>query len=251
MKIRVALLPSELTRAGDGAAAVIDVLRATTVITQALHAGASEIVVCSEIDDAFELAASGDEPSLLCGERACKPIEGFDLGNSPAEYTKERVSGKRLVMTTTNGTRAVIAAAEFRWIYAASFNNLSAIVSQLATHDDVSIICAGTDGAQTEEDVLLAGAILHQLLNQSQTGDATAEGEAAAMAMQHWHTHLKRGRPLAATLQQTLGGRNLLAAGYRRDIEACAGIDSTDAVATITHRDPLTFRRLLRCEQRS
>lgn len=246
MKIRVALLPSQLTWQPSGAAVVIDVLRATTVITRAISAGAAEVAVCGEISDARELAASSAPRPLLCGERACRPVDGFDLGNSPSEYSAERVAGKRLIMTTTNGTRAAIAAVDFASIYAASFNNFSAVLLQLATQREVSIICAGTDGAQTEEDVLLAGAVVHQLLNRSPSGDATAEGEGAAVAMQCWHAYLKLGQPLAARLQQTLGGRNLIAAGYQRDIEACALIDSTDAVASIAQRDPLTFRRLPR-----
>ena len=140
MKVRVALLPSEMTWPTQGVAVVIDVLRATSVITQALHAGAAEVVVCGEIEDAFERARRGDPPPLLCGERACKPIEGFDLGNSPSEYTDARVGGKTLVMTTTNGTRAVLAASGFERIYAACFNNLSAIVALLRGQPEVSII---------------------------------------------------------------------------------------------------------------
>ncbi len=242
MKIRVAQLPSEMTWPSQGVAVVIDVLRATSVITQAIRAGAAEVVVCGEIEDAFERARRDAQPPLLCGERACKPIDGFDLGNSPSEYTTSRVAGKTLVMTTTNGTRAVLAASDFERIDAACFNNLSAVVTRLMTQPEVSIICAGTDGVQTEEDVLLAGAIVHAL-SASARVNPDALGKSEAAALQLWREHLDSGQSLAARLRQSLGGRNLVTAGYERDIDACAAIDTTDVVPTIEGRDRVTFRR--------
>lgn len=242
MKIRAALLPSERNWPPAGAAVVIDVLRATSVITQAIAAGAAEVVVCGEISDALALAADAKPRPLLCGERACKPLDGFDLGNSPGEYTAARIAGKKLVMTTTNGTRAVLAAAAFDEIYAASFNNLAAILAQLTTQRQVSIICAGTDGAKTDEDVLLAGAILHALLP-TFTASTSPLGASETEALQLWREHLESGQPLAARLRQSLGGRNLVAAGYHRDIDRCAAIDAVDAVAAVDSRNPITFRK--------
>jgi len=250
--LRVALLPQQMTWPSTGAAVVIDVLRATTVITQAIRSGAAEVVVCGEIDEAFAIAEHRDPRPLLCGERACKPIAGFDLGNSPSEYTPERVAGKRLVMTTTNGTRAAIAAAGFDPILAASFNNLSAVVDSLAGQCEVSILCAGTDGVETEEDILLAGAIIDRLLDhpnwRSESGPVAAGretigplGPSEIAARTLWRQHLDTGRTLADRLAETLGGRNLIAAGYTADITTCAQIDVTDAVPTVTRRRPITF----------
>jgi 2-phosphosulfolactate phosphatase len=246
MNLRVAFLPSELSWRPSGAAVVIDVLRATSVIAQAIAAGAAEVIVCGEIDDAFALAERQAPRPLLCGERSCKPITGFDLGNSPTEYEARQIAGKRLIMTTTNGTRAVIAAAGFDLIFAASFTNRSAVVGQLVGQQDVSIICAGTDGERTDEDVLLAGAILHALTQNSHIDRSALTGERTEEALQLWREHLSSGQELAVRLRQTLGGRNLVAAGYERDIEFCATIDSTDAVAVVDARDPIIFRRLLR-----
>jgi len=250
--LRVAPLPQKISWPPSGTAVVIDVLRATTVITQAIRSGAAEVVVCGEIDEAFAIAEHRDTRPLLCGERACKPIAGFDLGNSPSEYTPERVAGKRLVMTTTNGTRAAIAAAEFDSILAASFNNLSAVVDSLAGQSEVSILCAGTDGEVTEEDVLLAGAIVDRLLDhpswRSESGPNAADPGAAGplgpseiAARTLWRHHLDTGRTLADRLSETLGGRNLVAAGYLDDITTCSQIDVTDTVPTVTHRRPITF----------
>lgn len=245
--IRVAPLPQQMTWPPTGTAVVIDVLRATTVITQAIRCGAAEVVVCGEIDEAFGIADRRDRRPLLCGERACKPIAGFDLGNSPSEYTPERVAGKRLVMTTTNGTRAAIAAAGFDSILAASFNNLSAVVDSLAGETEVSILCAGTDGEVTEEDLLLAGAIVDRLLDhpalrpESGPDGIGPLGPSETAARTLWRQHLDTGRTLADRLAETLGGRNLVAAGYLDDITTCSQIDVTDAVPTVTHRRPITF----------
>jgi len=216
-----------------GVAVVIDVLRATTVITQAIANGAAEVVVCGEIDQVRALGNSLPKP-LLCGERACKPIDGFDLGNSPSEYQCDRVAGKRLVMTTTNGTRAAIAAAGFDTIYAASFNNLASVVSALASETEISIVCAGTDGEVTDEDLLLAGAILDRL---AYTGDDVAAREVLTL----WQSFQVGGKSLAEYLGKTLGGRNLITAGYHGDILFCSQIDNTIALPKVKSKGPITF----------
>lgn len=218
----------------DGVAVVIDVLRATTVITHAIANGADQVVVFGDIESVRAMGNGSPRP-LLCGERACKPIDGFDLGNSPSEYSRDRVFGKRLVMTTTNGTRAAIAAVGFETIIAASFNNLSAVVEALANQPDVSILCAGTDGKVTEEDLLLAGAIVNRL---GYVGDDDAVNEARGL----WLAFLDMQISLTERLASTLGGRNLIAAGYEDDIRFCAQVDATEALPWVASRDPITFR---------
>ena len=243
MRLRVARLPQARTWPSQGVAAVIDVLRATTVITRAIDAGAATVAVCGEIDEALELAAAAQPRPLLCGERFCQPIEGFDLGNSPAEYHRERVAGKNLLMTTTNGTRAVLAAAGFDAILAASFNNLAAVVRYLAGQPEVSLICAGTDGEPTEEDLLLAGAIVHMLAVDGAATDLAPLGPSEQEVLALWRDHLASARSLAERLRTTLGAQNLLASGFAADIAACAAIDTTDAQAIIDPRAGLVFRR--------
>jgi 2-phosphosulfolactate phosphatase len=216
-------------------AVVIDALRATTVITQAIANGAAEVVVFGEVDQ-VRTWGNASPQSLLCGERACRPIDGFDLGNSPSEYNRDRVGGKRLVMTTTNGTRAAIAAAGFDTIYAASFNNLTSVVNALSHENEISIVCAGTDGEVTDEDLLLAGAILDRL---SYSGDDSA----ATDTLKLWRSFHTSGTPLSEYLGNTLGGRNLVLAGYQDDIHFCAEIDNTTALPKVTSRDPIAFGR--------
>src|SRR5580698_2421565 len=116
-----------------GLAVVIDVLRATTTMIHALAAGCDAIMPCGEIEEARRIARSLPEGSaLLAGERQGLPIEGFDLGNSPGDCTPENCSGKTLVMTTTNGTRAILASLEAERVYIASFGNLRATTDEIA-----------------------------------------------------------------------------------------------------------------------
>ncbi|HEX5521730.1 MAG TPA: 2-phosphosulfolactate phosphatase, partial [Longimicrobiaceae bacterium] len=129
MRLDVFFSPAELS-AGEingRTVVVIDVLRAGTTIVEALAAGARAIYPAASTEEAIRIATNlGRSEVVLCGERKCLPIEGFDLGNSPREFTPERVSGKTLVMTTTNGTRAILASLEAERVYVAAFANLGA-----------------------------------------------------------------------------------------------------------------------------
>jgi 2-phosphosulfolactate phosphatase len=143
-----------------GVAVVVDVLRATTVIVHALAAGCNAVIPCLEIDEARSLAATFPPgTAILAGERQGLPIEGFDLGNSPGTFTPEVCRGKTLVMTTTNGTRAVLACLEAERVMIGAFPNFAATVQTLHAEDrPVHVVCAGTDGSISYEDALLAGA---------------------------------------------------------------------------------------------
>ncbi len=197
-------------------AVVVDVLRATSVISLALAAGAKQIMVCSEIEEAQAIFASfksnSPSPALLCGERHCQRIAGFDLGNSPQEYSPAMVGGRTLVMTTTNGTRAIAAAQDCQQVFAGAFVNLSAVAKRLAQVDELTIVCAGTDGQVTEEDVLFAGALVYRLMKSS---EGCQLDETAVDAMNQWQRFIDSGRPLADVLADTRGGKNLVNAGFR------------------------------------
>lgn len=250
MKVSVSLLPGlDVSDEATDAVVVIDVLRATTVMTTALAAGASEIFACTDVAPALALADAMTPRPLLCGERHCRPIAGFDLGNAPFEYAAARVSGRSLVLSTTNGTRAIGSVKQVCEIYAGSFLNLGAVVRLLTRHRSVQLICAGTDGEITAEDVLLAGAILERLT----AGSAVIlANDACRLALHHWQ-HLVSSpggvQQLSAIearvgeeLGTSLGGRNLIAAGYEADLAHCARIDTTDVVARCVSREPLLFR---------
>lgn len=232
--LRVALVPS-LVSASDLApciAVAIDVLRATTSIVQALAAGCTRVYVCAEIDEAQALRGRlGAAQSLLAGERGGKPLPGFDLGNSPREFTAERCRGRSLVMTTSNGTRALVHAAHAERVLAAAFANVSAVCEQLrADPRPITIVCAGDDGRPCLEDALLAGAIVEQLAVAGCALDDSAD-------LAH-DSFLRRGANLLDSLKFSQGGRHLATLGYAADLPVAASVDLHRLVPEL-RREPL------------
>jgi 2-phosphosulfolactate phosphatase len=215
-------------------AVVIDVLRATTTIVTALSAGARAVIPCLTIGDALAAAAALPRESvILGGERGGLPIDGFDLGNSPAEYTRERVDGKTVVLTTTNGTRALLHCREADTVLAGAFANISALVAELAECPRVEIVCAGTDGRVTDEDLLLAGAIVDRLA-ESRDWQLNAAAEAT---LRGWRatcgnnlTRAERTERIVAAMSAAPGGRNLIEIGMAADIELSAQRDTANVV---------------------
>lgn len=229
--------PDELA---GGVVVVIDVLRASTVITQALAAGARAVIPALEVDEARRIAAglpSGEV--LLGGEREGLPIAGFDLGNSPREYTPETVGGRTVVFTTTNGTRAMNRCRAAARVLIGAFVNLSAVCEIIKCSGStplppIHLLCAGTRGRITREDVLFAGAVIDRLLING-TVDETAQNDQARIARAAWReatggeSRVSVER-LAAELRKTQGGRNLKAIHLERDIDDVAQLDSLRVV---------------------
>lgn len=155
MLVHVAFTPDEAAKAPTGV--VIDVIRATSTICQALDAGYERVWCAAEVEDARALRANGDV--TLGGERLGVRIDGFDLGNSPGEYLEPRTS--TLAMSTTNGTRAIVTAAErCERVYIASLLNLAAVTDVARSHgDDVAVWCAGVKGAFALDDAYVAGRV--------------------------------------------------------------------------------------------
>lgn len=222
----------------DGVAVVIDVLRATTTIVYALEAGAREVLPCLEIDEARRLAASlPPNQALLGGERKGRRIDGFDLGNSPNEYTPQRVGGKRVVLTTTNGTRAILQCGGARRVLVAAFANVGAICAALLGQPRIHLVCAGTDGEYSRDDVLLAGLIVERLRQSGLNYELNAQ---ATVARENWVASFSLpvvlgAEPLpperlAAALANSPGGRNLTAIGMQADILTAATVDRFSSV---------------------
>jgi len=208
--------------------AVIDVLRATTTIVHALAAGAREVVPCLEVEEARQIAMQLGGASILGGERGGVTIPGFDVGNSPAEYSRERVGGKTVVFTTTNGTRAMQRCKLAGRVLLGAFVNFSAVCRELAGSDQVALVCAGTDGHVTREDTLLAGAIVDDLARTKKL----QLNDQALLAADAWQTavRLMTDRPLGMMLRDSRGGRNLIDTGQENDIDLAAQIDKFDIV---------------------
>ncbi len=227
----VALLPQLLpaTWAGSGAAAiVIDTLRFTTTACVALEAGARSIEVLSDIQSARQLAAASQPPKVLCGERLCQRIAGFDLGNSPLEYGQSVVHERDLIFSTTNGTVAVEAAAAAKALALGSLLNRRAVAQWISAQSlpDVWLVCAGTDGHVAAEDVLTAGAISDHLLS---TGKAQLLNDAAMLARDAWQQVSDQGT-LLDRLQNARGGRNLIQTGFGPDVQLAARLDVSACV---------------------
>jgi 2-phosphosulfolactate phosphatase len=220
-------------------AVVIDVLRSTTTIAYALDAGVKEIIPCLAISDALALAKQfPPDRVLLGGERDGAAIEGFDLGNSPDQYTPERVEGKTLIFTTSNGTHAINHAKTADEVLLAAFVNADAVVRRLHDRHQVHILCAGTDGKISEDDVLLAGMLVERL--QREGGLVYQQNGQAITAREMWlhafalpqalGAELLDPDRLAAALRKSLGAKNLLALGLDEDILAASWISRFDIV---------------------
>lgn len=144
---------------------VIDVLRATSTIVTAMMNGAKGVIPVEDMGEASRISQSVDSDNyLLCGEKDGVKIEGYDLGNSPREYTRDSVENKTLIFNTTNGTKAIKKSLGSSTIYIASFLNLDAIVEALKSeNNDIVLVCAGWKGRLALEDMLLAGNIIFNL----------------------------------------------------------------------------------------
>lgn len=160
MRVHVAFTPREAERAAT--AVVVDVLRATSTIAQALAAGYRRVLCCAEVEEALALRERLGE-GVLAGERRAVAIEGFDLGNSPREFLEPR--GETLILTTTNGTGAIVsAAANAETVLVGSLLNLGAVAEAAqAARTDVEVVCAGVEGRFTIDDAYCAGRIVELL----------------------------------------------------------------------------------------
>jgi len=218
--IHVAFTPDEQAAAPTGV--VIDVIRATSTICQALATGYERVLCAAEVDDARALAAGGGV--TLGGERLGVMIDGFDLGNSPREYLTVRTP--TLAMSTTNGTRAIVTAAErCERVLIASLLNLAAVTEAARVHDDdVAIFCAGVKGSFALDDSYVAGRIAALLGN-----DRSDAAEAAVRLAASYAT-------AEEAFRASRSGRNLINHGpeLEADIPYCAQESMLTMVPTLT-----------------
>ena len=233
MNVEVFFSPSVVDEASvDGrTAVVIDVIRATSCVVEALANGARGIFPTELPEEAVKLASSlGREDTLLCGERKGLKIEGFDLGNSPAEYSEEVVRGKQLVMSTTNGTRAFLAVEGAERVLAVSFLNLSAAVSALQGVDQLAVACAGRQNRFCLEDALCAGVLLRRLTEDLEGDFATNDAGRAALDMAEKYVLSEE------YLRSTRAGQALAGIGMAGDLAVCASLDRHAIVPEMKER---------------
>jgi len=217
VRIDVVFTPDEAGTAPTGI--VIDVIRATSTICQALASGYSRVFCAAEVEDARALREELGE-GVLGGERDAVRVPGFDLGNSPREYLEP--AAETLILSTTNGTRAVVAAAEScERVLIASLLNLGAVVEAAGAHgEDVLVVCAGVQGTMNLDDTYVAGRIV-ELLGWERTDAA----EAAARLVATWGG-------AEEAFRASKSGRNLLenAPELEPDIPFCAQESVLDVV---------------------
>jgi 2-phosphosulfolactate phosphatase len=205
---------------------VIDVLRASTTTIAALAQGAREIIPVANIESAVKISGSlFGEVTLRGGERSGKMIEGFNLGNSPLEYTEATVKGKSIIYCTTNGSVAMSKSRYARNLLIAGFVNMSAVVQSLKElNNDFLILCAGhsgTSGNFSLEDAVCAGMIVTRLQKLELLSLELTDGARAAQVL-----YKSFGRSILKMMKTTDHGKYLVEIGYAGDLEICSGIDT-------------------------
>lgn len=219
------------TSIGDATVVVIDVVRATTTIIEALANGARAIYPTSTTEEAVKLAASlGREDTLLCGERKAHKIEGFDLGNSPLEFSAEVVHDKKLVMSTTNATRALTAGQGATRILPCAFTNLRAVAAAVSVDEWLVVICAGQGDQFGLDDALCAGHLVQRIMK-ADGGDVAYQLNDAAQAARALAGFRK---PTRKFLSATAAGAALVEIGLGDDLDICADVDRHDVVAEMS-----------------
>ncbi len=204
------------------AVVVVDVLRACSSIVTALNHGARAVIPVADMAEAGRIGAHMDTTtSLLGGERGGQKIDGYTLGNSPADYTPEAVQGKTVILNTSNGTRAITTARGAASVAVGCFLNVSKVI-EFAWHaeEEVAILCAGSDGRVGLEDILCAGLILNQLWNGQ---EPEGRSDAAHIALTQYASDQ---HDLAAAVARSNHARHLVGLGFEADVAYCARVDA-------------------------
>ncbi|MEO8398418.1 MAG: 2-phosphosulfolactate phosphatase [Ignavibacteriaceae bacterium] len=228
MKINVFFTPlsvDELFFTGK-TTVVIDVLRASSTIVAALQNGAKEIVPVSSVEFAVKVSGGmfGGQ-TLLGGERNTKKIEGFALGNSPLEYTKDLVEGKTIVLYTTNGSKAIVKAKFSENLFICSFLNLPAVANHIIKlNKDVEILCSGKSNNFSMEDSVCAGRLVAELQKLKEDIEITDSAKAAAALNRSF------GKSVLKMLRETEHGKILIENNFESDIKYCSKFSFSSAI---------------------
>jgi 2-phosphosulfolactate phosphatase len=228
LNIDLAFSPAELEKKNlqNKTVVVIDALRATSTMITAFENGCSAFIPVCTIEEAQKLVAGWDNPNLLLGgERRALPVEGFHLGNSPRDYRPEKVSGKVVIMTTTNGTRALVAARQAAEVLIGAFLNLSALCRRIEEAGrDVLIACAGEKELFCLEDTVCGGAIIGHLEKDGLPVQESDSALAAKILYEYF------AADIYGMLTECEWGQYLEKMGLGKDVRICAQIDSSKLV---------------------
>lgn len=205
---------------------VIDVLRATNTIINALENGAKEVIPVAAVEFAVKVSGGmfGGQ-TLLGGERNTKKIEGFALGNSPLEYSDNVVDGKTIVFYTTNGTPAIVKAKFSEFLTVCSFANISAVAKELIKRKkDFEILCAGRNNSLSIEDLVCAGSLIEEI-SKSRKNIVLTDSAFASVTL-----FKAMGKNIKKMLSETDHGKLLINNGFEEDIAFCSQVNSSKAV---------------------
>lgn len=241
MKLSVYFTPQGLTPAAVSGkpAVVLDILRATTTIVAALANGARAVLPTASSDEALKVAQNLEKKDrLLTGERRCVRIPGFDLGNSPLEMTAEAVKGKTLVVCTTNGTPALVAAETARPVIVGAVTNFTAAAKAARRAaeetDELVIICSGKEKFFALEDAYVAGRYAQAALagkGRAKKAHDLNDGAIAALDLVRQY-----GSDWKKPIMESAAARDLLALKFKPDVLACCEQDVYDIVPTYRDR---------------
>jgi len=203
---------------------VIDILRATTTMVVAYENGAQNVVPVEHLEDALVYRNKG---YLIAGERNGVKVDGFDMGNSPQEFTKDIVEGRNIVLSTTNGTKAINACSAAKYRYVSSFRNIDAMAKTIIENKlDVLLFCAGWKDKFNLEDTVFAGALAQQLIDNG----FTTNDDATRMACSLWNL----AKPnLAAFLADASHVQRFKSLHIESDLEVCLRFNTFSEVVRV------------------
>lgn len=215
---------------------VVDILRATTVMCAALHHGAKALIPVASTEEALRLAQTiGKSEVLLAGERNCQRITGFQLGNSPLEMTERAVKGKTIIVTTSNGTKALLACQGAGAVYPAAAVNLSLAAERAREAVDagqrILIVCAGRAESFALDDAYCAGRLVAATLGDRKTRPALNDAALASLDLVR-----RYGEAWERPLARSRGGRELIKLGFRADLQDAARLDAYPVLAQFHER---------------
>lgn len=220
-------IPPESSLLSKKTVVVIDVLRATSVIIHAISQGAREVLPVTTLEEAFQTIKHYPEgTALLGGERGSRKIEGFDLGNSPREYIAEKVKEKKLILTTTNGTKAFHSVSSGKEVMAGGFFNIEAVKRCcLDLGNDLLIYPSGDEGRFSLEDVVCGGMLIDRILKDKLGALVLTDASRSAHIL-----YQRFEKNLLEALSLSRHGRELIERGFEEDLAYCAQVDITDVV---------------------
>jgi 2-phosphosulfolactate phosphatase len=210
------------------AVVVIDVLRASSTIIAALENGAEKIIPTGDVATAARLVRPGErDVKLLAGERKACPVPGFDLCNSPSEFTPDAIRGKTIVFTTTNGTRAITAAAKGSRVLVGALRNVRAVAAAVEAEGELVVLCCGSEGSIAAEDLLCAGLLIRHLGSRVDAASMNDGARLAVLLAERFADDVE------GFVRSCDHARRLVSLGYEGDVAFCSRVDASDRVPEV------------------